>query len=267
MSSFVYGLVFHNKFISQRMNLDLKKHFSENVDNGIYQMDMEEDDFAKTLELADIDNAIAYFKKHSKFQVIRGISFKSGFIPQNPVKYKGIPIFVNDANFDDFEEIDVLYINGIYYFLQNVYTNNAYPLLEAKDICQEMIEKDSVDVCIDVKDSTPEIRLAIMLNKMEVSHEINKRKIKESKNIETYAKEIFEHCGANVISVKKKNYGIEIVWEYEGNSINSLVSEDLNVIEAGFCMSGYDRTQSAHSVVNVMKEYIEGGDYIYKTRY
>jgi hypothetical protein len=40
-----------------------------------------------------------------------------------------------------------------------------------------------------------------------------------------------------------------------------------NHLEAGFCVSGYDKTQSAHSLVPLIKNYLDNGDYIHKTRY
>lgn len=250
------------------MDLNLNKYFDSTIEDGIYQINMDVDDFITTLEIADIENAVNYFRKSSNFEIIRGISYKSGFIPKNPVAYKKVPIEVHDANFDDFEEIDVLRRKDLYYYLRSVDTNNAYPLMEAKEVREKMEREENINIDFDAKEMTPEIKLALVLSKMDVVSNIKfKEEAKKKESPEEYIKDVLRSCGAEIISSSVKNYGIEVVWSYENNQINSLFSNELSVLEAGFCVSGYDKTQSAHSVVNLMKEYVDNGDYIYKTRY
>ena len=79
-------------------------------------------------------------------------------------------------------------------------------------------------------------------------------------------KRMMEVTGAEVHNIRKTNLGFEVTWSFEGNRINTLVSRQFEVVEAGFCMSGHDRTQSARSMVNVMKDYLRDGDYIHRTR-
>ena len=44
------------------------------------------------------------------------------------------------------------------------------------------------------------------------------------------------------------------------------MDSNYRVVEAGFCVSNWDGTQSARSLVNVLDDYVDGGDYIHKTR-
>jgi hypothetical protein len=57
-----------------------------------------------------------------------------------------------------------------------------------------------------------------------------------------------------------------VVWHFEDTKINTLLDKNFRVIEAGFCMSNYDRTQSARSVVHVLRDYKRDGSYIHIMR-
>jgi len=73
-------------------------------------------------------------------------------------------------------------------------------------------------------------------------------------------------CGAEVEQVVKKNIGFEVTWKLHGHKIRTLLDKNFKVMEAGYCVSGYDRTQSAKSVVNLLKDYVEDGDGVVITR-
>ena len=72
---------------------------------------------------------------------------------------------------------------------------------------------------------------------------------------------------STVESIKKVNRGFEIEWRVPHSpTINMLIDNEFRVIEGGFCMSVGDKMQSVSSVVNVLQDYIDNGDYIYITR-
>ena len=66
-SNHIYGVVVKNILYSNRMELPIKQ------DNGIYSMDMSQDDFKETLSPANIEDARKFFSKASKIAIIRGI--------------------------------------------------------------------------------------------------------------------------------------------------------------------------------------------------
>lgn len=267
-SSIVYGVVIANKFYSNRMEFFTKKRMA----NGIYSIDMECDDFKNQLSPANVDDAIKFFRKASNLKVFRGISFRDGIIPENPVAFKEIPLKVIDATYDDFEEVEVVsLLNGSNYFLRNVTTNKAYALMDVKAALDSDAKIDAL------KGIPPEIRILYMFHVLEKIEQKRleleeKRKLlaqEEAKRLlEPVAaiRNAMESSGATVRSVKKVNRGFEVVWQQDGHTINTLLDTHYKVISAGFCVSGYDDTQSARSVVNLLKDYVRQGDHIHLTR-
>lgn len=258
---FIYGVVVKHIFYSNRIQIRVDQ------DNGIYSMDMSKDDFTETLAPANIEDARKYFSKASKVSIIRGVSFHDGLIPENPVAYSKIPLKVTDATYDEFEEVEVAFIRGkICYFLQTVNTAKAYPLsdlkerLEAKDVWvgAKLVQK-SHNIS-DIKDVTPEMRIVYTFHLLE-------KKKKEMEEPVNAIKIIMTNSGAEVHSVKKVNRGYEVVWSGSGWKMNTLLDNNFRVLEAGFCVSGYDETQSASSVVKLLEDYVgDGHSYVHHTR-
>lgn len=265
----IYGAINNNVFYSNRSEIKLRALF----ENGIYSMDMDEDDFKSTITIADINDARAYFKKASNIEILRGITLNDGIIPENPIGFKRIPIRVKDPSWDNFEEYDIVKIKNIYYPLQSVSTKKAYSLIDVQDL----IKNKNYEGINSLKDITPDIRVAFTFAVVEIRLEEQRRMEEELAKLReeqrkldmipaNYLKRVLEETGAEVISVKKINRGFEVFWKSNGHTINTLFDKDFAVIEAGFCVSGYDKTQSAHSVANLLQQYVEDGDYIHKTR-
>lgn len=250
-NEYIYGVVVKNTLYSNRVEFPVK------LDNGIYSMDMSEDDFRETLAPANIEDARKYFSKASKVEIIRGISFHDGLIPENPVAYEKLPLKVIDATYDDFEEVEVALVRGkVCYFLQTLSTAKAYPLLDLKD----RLESKKPSKFDDIKDITPEMRIVYMFHLIE-------KKRKEMEEPVNAIKILMTSSGATVKNVKKVNRGYEVNWNTSGWDINTLLDKNFRVLEAGFCVSGHDRTQSATSVVKLLQDYVaDGRSYVHHTR-
>lgn len=238
-SSHIYGVVVDNFLYSNRMEVRVNK------ENGIYGIDMSQDDYLKSLTPASIDDARKFFSKASKIAMIRGISFHDGIIPDNPVSYAKIPIKVTDPTYDEFEEIEVVLVrNKICYYVQNIYTPKGYPLGEVREAFKDNKGIDNI------KGVTPEIRLAYTF------HIIEKKK-KEIEEPINALKSIMVESGANVKKVRKTNLGYEVTWSFQEYEVITEVDKNFKVTSAGFCTSGYDYTQSARSVVHLLRDYHE----------
>jgi len=259
--STVYGVVVNGICHSNRMQFRV-----HDVENGIYAIDMTKDDFKSHLEPADIDDAARFFRKKSRIKVVRGVSFHDGIIPENPISFKQIPIKVEDATYDEFEELEAVILkNGTCYFIRTVSTEKAFPLMDVK----EVFDDDGGNI-EGIKGVTPDIRV------MFTFHVVERAERKRQEEIERHRREMslpvnairhaLEQSGAVVNNINRCNRGFEAIWTAHGHTINTLFDQRLRVIEAGFCVSGYDNTQSATSVANVLDDYVKQGDYIHKTR-
>lgn len=247
----IYGVVVKNILYSNRIESSV-----QGVSNGIYSLDMSVDDFRSTLSIANILDAKKYFNKASTIKVIRGLSFHDGIIPLNPIAYKKIPLKIVDATYDEFEEVEVVSIrDNFYYYIQSVQTDKAYSLMDIKEAFESK-KNINIDAMAGL---SPEIRLLYTFHLIE-------RKNKEMSEPVNFIKKIMSDTGADVGKIVKKNTGYEVTWSFRNNTINTLLDKDFRVIEAGFCVSGFDKTQSAKSVVNLLKDYQEEGSYIHLTR-
>jgi hypothetical protein len=269
-NNFIYGIMIDGIFYSNRMKIRLEHP------NGIYGMDMSKDDFKASIDSCDIDDAIKFFRKASKIKVFRGISFHDGIIPENPIAFQSIPIKVKDATFDEFEEIEVAVPqDGPCYFLRIVSTEKAFPMLEVKDALDTKVDINTI------KSVTPEIRIVYTFHflerEMQRIEEENRKKLElqiklkqqfeqEMKEPSNYIRKVMSDSGATVSSVKKVNRGFEVIWSAMGHTIHTLLSKSYNVIEAGFCTSGHDTTQSVSSVAKLLQDYVSEGSYIHRTR-
>jgi len=269
-NNFIFGLAIDGTFYSNRMK------FPTSIENGIYAVDMDQDDFKASMVPADIDEAIKFFRKASRIKVVRGISFQDGIIPENPVAYRTLPLRVKDATYDVLEEVEVaIPQDGPAYFMRIISTEKAFPLLEVRNALE-----NKTDINL-IKGVTPEMRIVYTFHYLEMERERIQKEIeekqkkieetreklkKEMENPTNFIKHSMESSGAIVHSVKKVNRGFEIVWSAVGYTINTLVNFSFRVIEAGFCTSGHDNTQSVGSVGKLLRDYVQQHDGIHITR-
>ncbi len=246
----VYGIVLNNRWYSNRMEFPVR-----GLDDGIYSMDMDQDDFKSTIEVADILDARNYFSKVSQVTLIRGIVFKDSLIPENPTKYPQMPLKVNGLTYcDDFDEVEIVCLKkSIYYFLQILSTIKSYSAIDVKVALDQNISIK------DLRNVTPDLKIAYAFHLFE-------KKKKELLEPDQAIRKLMGESGAEIKFIRPNNKGYEVQWEFDGNSINTQMDKNYRVMEAGFCVSNWDKTQSASSLVNVLKDYIDDGSYINKTR-
>lgn len=65
------------------------------------------------------------------------------------------------------------------------------------------------------------------------------------------------HAGGTYVSHERKANGYLVTWTIGGSTLKSEIRDDLRIINAGFCLSGYDKEHSMNSIVNLAKLYIE----------
>lgn len=261
----IYGIVVGGMFYSGRMRRRLGKPMAD----GIYSIDMDADDFISTMESADIADATRYFRSSSRMEVVRGIAFKDGFVPENPIAYGEVPITVIGATYDDFDEIEAVRFDRItmrsdrlsgsntnpghsnrigdsYYFLQVVESRKLYILMDIKAETESKTPK-KID---EFKDVTPEMRIAYVL------HMVEKRK-REEKEPAVAVKLMMEEVGAIVENVKATNRGFEVSWHFDKYRLLTIFDKQLRVVHAGYCVRMQDGILSPKSIVNVLKDGIE----------
>lgn len=252
MGELIFGIVINNFFYSNKMEFILNKK----KPNGIYSIDMSEDAFKDSIAPADLNEANIFFKKASKIKIIRGISFHDGIIPENPVAYDKMPLKVQDPTYEEFEEIEVVSLrNKIIYFIRTLNSPKTYILMDLK---QSIESKNPLNIN-SFKDITPEMRLVYAFHLFE-------KKQKEILQPAEMVKKFMKDSGAIVKNVKKVPRGFEILWDMGEWTINTLVNNDYRVIEAGFCVSGYDNKHSTTSISLLCKDYIENHGHLVITR-
>lgn len=264
MPDLVYGIVFKGVFYSGRMRRPCR-----GMPNGVYSMDMSAEDFASTLSPADIAEASKYFRRSSRMEVVRGISFRDGFVPENPVAYPAVPISVVDPTYDEFEEVEAVKFSvetpardavvpdgtaqrqtDAYYFLQTVETNKAYILMELKGEAEAKQPRPITDF----KGVTPEMRIVFTLHRAAI---VAERKRKEEQEPANAVKAMMEEVGATVEKVKPTNRGFEVTWKFEKYRFLTIFDKQIKVVHAGYCVRAQDKLLSARSIVNVLKDGIK----------
>ena len=249
-ASIIYGVVYNGTLYSNR----IERPVGRSCDNGIYSLDMEAEDFWSTLTLANIVDAIAFFRKASRISVIRGISFHNGVIPDNPVAFAKIPLKVEDSQSEEYEYVEVANVrNRFCYFLQTLATKETYALMDVK----ECFEKEG-DIT-KIKDVTPAMRMAYSFHMLE-------RKRRDAEEPQNFIKESLRLSGAEMIRLVKRARGYEVTWRLGGHVINTMFGFNYRVLEAGFCVSGYDKDHTIRSLPSLLQGYVEEGSYIHLMR-
>jgi hypothetical protein len=250
MDSLVYGVVVGGVFHSGRMARKLLRC----IPNGIYSMDMGVDEFEKSISPADISEATKFFRKASRTDVVRGVSFRDGMVPDNPVASPVVPVKVIDPTYDEFEEVEVLLVRSMgYYFLRTVDTDKAYTLM---DIKERLASKNkNLD---GIKGVTPAMRIVYSLHLIEIYN-------KEQAEPENAIRKMMEETGAKVTKVLKMNRGFRVSWEFDRHKLVTILDKEYKVVNAGYCVNGSDRVLSVRSVVNVLKDGLNDGEGIHTT--
>jgi len=125
---------------------------------------------------------------------------------------------------------------------------------------QEAIEKN------DVKSLSLEQRYFFHKHFQEIELEKKRSELEKLKTFDGRLKIAIETAGAKYISHFNSSNGTVVEWECD-RKIVTLIDDKLKVLHAGFCVSGYDRTQSITSLILLYRSYIEEDEgLIYITR-
>ena len=152
-------------------------------------------------------------------------------------------------NIELFDEIQVRF-DGSRFVYENV----------LKLIPSRMLKRECIKGIEDNKDPNP----ALNKGYREAYEYVYYKKQKEILgNKENRIKAAGERAGGNYISYSDLNNNeIKVSYEVDGKTITSTLSDDLNVMSAGICLSGGDRAFDLQSVVTVVKEAQERGNIV-----
>ena len=264
MSKLVYGVVKDRVFYSDNMCVNVT------VDNGLYSIDVDSDEYLDSITPADLIEFDSYVKKAKRMNYIYGYSFLDTFIPMNCMKWR-FPVKLVDSLADEWELIKVLQVptKGVaqffFYYIGNSSNSLSNKLFELKDLFE------SGKNLIGVKDITPEMRLLFTFHLFEkAKKEIELQKLKEAEFRMTVGgrlKAIIEATGGTLIEHKTlNNRGYEVIWEFANERFNTWIDNNFHVIEAGVCVAGHDKIHSMSSIVNVVKLGVAEGERFHKTR-
>ena len=263
--TWLYGIVIDNNFFSNLMQWPV----SNAHENGLYRLDIAAETPVNSLEPASMDEFEKFVKKSKHMEFVRGYSFKSGIIPTNIMAWKHytLPIGIIDSVADEWSFIKVLYIpkRNFFYYINTLDSNLQLKLIEVSNAFVSNIAISNI------KEVTPEIRFLFVLHSLErIQQEKERRQQEYAEKLKTVEGRIafaLSQSGGELISYKEVNgIGYEIQWKAFGERIKTLVNHNFAVLEAGFCVSGYDRTQSMTSVVKLLNDYKDQGDRIVITR-
>lgn len=110
------------------------------------------------------------------------------------------------------------------------------------------------------------------LNEFNLTKEERNKRMEEFKNTfgETLKKTI-ENAGGIMIKFVKSNKDSFLVhWKVKGSNqmIKTTIKDNMRVLSAGFCLSGYDKAHSVSSIIQLAKQYEEEEeDGVYITRF
>ena len=241
--------------------------------NGIYMLDITHSNPATTLIPADLNIVREDIRKSKKTYLISGYAYKNQFVPNNYMKYKrklgNIPVKVDGMVADDLDFVNVIFISNrrVLFFWDILYPMN---LIALRDEILQRVE-NGIDLQ-NLKGVTPEQRIIYALLRFEkIQQEEERRRQEEAermKNIDYRIQKIISDAGGKYIrhNTMRGGESIEVIWEVNGERISTLIDKEMHVQNAGFCVSGYDKTLSLGAAVTVLEDYIDEGDYIYRTR-
>lgn len=246
----IHGIITNNTFYSNNVKIKLK---NDTFDDGIYSIDMESDEYLKSIEVSterDLDNFMKKFKKSMRY--VYGLSFKGGIIPFKVMEWGKFPIPITNSLAMEWEVIKVLHIipNNILFYINNVFNDYQNKLFEIKDAFEK-----NTDI-INMKHVVPEMRILYGFHKIEKEmHELQLKQLKEAeykKSFNGIVETIIFNSGGNLLKTNIiPRIGFELIWEYGGMKVSTIINDKLSIIEAGFCISGEDKLHTLTSVVDL----------------
>lgn len=248
-----------------------RKYYDVDTDDGWYLCSFIGNE-AKALEVADPTISVL-----EDCRIIYGYKYNNQVVLQNfdmgRIYLKGkiiVPYYFGD-NICPFTSIKVAaWPDGNFYFYSIDYSD-----LKIFDVWDAFTYRRDLST---VKGVTPELKALfnfyiVERAASEKAIEDAQRRAKALEYIDTLEGKLvqaFNTSGATIISYKSDaNKGVvEVNWTYDGSDyvFNSILdSNTLQVLEAGYCLSGHDKEHTAISIVKLAKSY-EEDDLIHITR-
>jgi hypothetical protein len=125
-----------------------------------------------------------------------------------------------------------------------------------------------------IRGVTPEIRYVFLLHSLQrdafrAAKELETLKLAEEerqKRIQefraTFAgnlQKTIEDAGGQLIRFSKKGSNYVVIWKINGQQITSTIKDNQQILELGFCASGYDKEHSLSSAIKLAQTYYEEG--------
>ena len=264
--TWIYGIVKDNVFYSNTMKKVLP---STIFPDGLFCLDIAASIPTDTIRAANMGEFDEAVKKSKYMFYVNGYAFKDKFIPDNVMKWKKytIPISICNSLAEDWDYIRVLYLDkfNIFMYMCNLLNQRTMDLF---DLSKNFADNKNLTT---LKNITPEMRMLYTFHGIERLSQLKEQQrlveFEKLKTVEGRLKHVIEQSGGTLVKYTDvRGIGFQVLWKAFGETIETVIDKDFKVIEAGFCVSGYDRTQSMSSVVKLLNDYKDQNDRIVKTR-
>lgn len=222
-------------------------------------------------------------------EVLKTLNDKN-FLRVYPLGTEGIPM-----NFDNFikrgfgETIPVNFLNQSIFTIAKVvlWEDNRFYYFEEDSKTQRSLLNqargafESEQPITNIKEVTPEIRYLFLilslqrqsyrevqeLERLRLSQAEKEKRIKEFQN--TFAgrlQKTVEDAGGKLVRFHKSGRGWMVTWKIGEQVVKSTIRDNFSIINAGFCLSGDDKSHSMASLVMLAKMFQTEEGSLYLTR-
>lgn len=242
-----------------------RRLYSPNQEAGWYRVILPAGTIAGKASPLTIHKALEAQKKHLVYALGReGIPLNFGTFKVNGW---GESVDVNFMDVPIFEVVQIVYWEDKrFYFYDTESVRQRRLIQEIKGIFGRSGDLSKV------RGATPELRYYFILCNLQqesarFANELAKYTLSESernKRVAEYAatldgrlKNAIEQAGGTLVKYYKSGKGYMVEWELNDQTIKSTIRDDLRIINAGFCLSGYDKEHTLNSITHLAKMYQE----------
>jgi hypothetical protein len=234
-----------NEIIGQKWVVRIAK--KRNLENGFWLYNETYDIFKKQ------DNWVVSEQLKKKIKLIVFSNTVAISLSFQQVQLYRIPVEIEIETTEDKYSI----INTYLFSNKLVVFNDSFAGFNFK--LQEAIESNNK------KGLSQEERFFFYKHFQVIEFEKKQKELEKLKTVEGKLKLAIESAGGEYVSHIKTN-DIIVTWKLNDRQIISQVTNELKVIHAGFCVSGYDKTQTLTSLILLLKTYMDDDEHITITR-